>query len=139
MDRAVWRDVASSPKRVKELANQTAAATEDIGTRIEAIQTDAREAVKAISEIMDVINKVNEISSSIASAVEEQTATTSEIGRAVLEAARGSSEISTSITNVAQAAERTTAGAVDMQGQASDLAQMAGQLRELVSRFRYQT
>src|SRR5579863_4338933 len=74
---------------VKELAKQTAAATEEISQKIEAIQSDTRAAVQAIGEIGTIINQINDISNSIASAVEEQTVTTNEIGRSVSEAAQG--------------------------------------------------
>lgn len=73
---------------VKELAKQTAQATEEIGQKIGAIQIDTKDAVKAIGEITTIINQVNDISNTIASAVEEQTVTTTEIGRNVQEAAR---------------------------------------------------
>ena len=68
---------------VKELAKQTAKATEDIGRKIEAIQVDTKGAVAAIEEIGTIINQINDISNSIATAVEEQTVTTNEIGRSV--------------------------------------------------------
>ncbi len=74
---------------VKELAKQTAKATEDIGQKIDAIQGDTKGAVKAIEEIGTIINQINDISNSIATAVEEQTVTTNEIGRSVTEAAKG--------------------------------------------------
>ncbi|HKI31573.1 MAG TPA: methyl-accepting chemotaxis protein, partial [Gemmataceae bacterium] len=82
---------------VKELAKETAKATEEIGQKIEAIQTDTRGAVDAIKQIGEVIDKVNDISSTIAGAVEEQTATTNEMGRNVAEAAKGSGEIAQNI------------------------------------------
>ncbi len=78
---------------VKELARQTAKATDEIGQKIEAIQGDSKEAVKAIAEIGEIINQINDISNSIAAAVEEQTATTNDIGRSVAEAAKGVQEI----------------------------------------------
>jgi methyl-accepting chemotaxis protein len=74
---------------VKELAKQTAKATEDISRKIEAIQGDTKGAVEAIAQIGKIINQINDIQNTIASAVEEQTATTSEISRNVAEAARG--------------------------------------------------
>ena len=77
---------------VKELAKETAKATEDISKRIEAIQSDTKGAVLAIDEISTVINQINDISSTIASAVEEQTATTNEISRNITEASRGTAE-----------------------------------------------
>jgi len=122
---------------VKELAKETAKATEEIGQKIEAIQTDTRSSVEAISEISSIIGKINDIQNVIASAVEEQTATTSEIGRNVNEAARGTSEISDNITAVAQAAESTLSGADDSKKAASELASMASELQNLVGKFQY--
>ena len=78
---------------VKELAKETAKATEDIGRKIEAIQGDTSGAVSAISEISEVIGRINDIQTTIASAVEEQTATTNEIARSVTEAAGGANGI----------------------------------------------
>ncbi len=121
---------------VKELAKETARATEDIGQKIEAIQTDTRAAVKAIAEVGEIINQVNDISSTIASAVEEQTATTNEIGRNVTDAAMGTSEIAKNISNVAHAAEMTTSGARETQIAARALTEMASQLQVLVARFK---
>jgi len=124
---------------VKELAKETAKATEDISQKIEAIQGDTRGAIKAIQEIGEIIGQVNDISQTIASAVEEQTATTAEISRNVAEAAKGSGEIALNITGVAQAAQNTTSGASSTQQAAADLARMAAELEQLVSRFRYET
>jgi methyl-accepting chemotaxis protein len=120
---------------VKELAKETARATEEIGQKIDAIQTDTAAAVKAIGEVSEIINQVNDISSTIASAVEEQTATTNEIGRNVNDAARGSSEIAQNISRVASATGQTTAGARDTQMAARALNEMAAQLQMLVGRF----
>jgi methyl-accepting chemotaxis protein len=122
---------------VKELANQTAKATDEIGGKIQAIQTDTQSAVGAIGEISKVIDTINDISSTIASAVEEQTATTAEIGRNVDEAARGSSEINQNISGVAKAAEDTSAGVGQTQRAAEQLSAMANDLKNLVSQFRY--
>ena len=121
---------------VKELAKETAKATEDIGQKIEAIQSDTKGAVQAIAEIGTVINQVNDISNTIASAVEEQTVTTNEIGRNVAEAARGTSDIAKNISGVAQAAQNTTQGASDSQKASSSLAAMASQLQAIVGKFR---
>ena len=96
---------------VKELAKQTAKATEDITRRIEAIQSDTQASVEAIGSIKGVIAKINEISTTIATAVEEQNATTNEMARNVNEAAHGSGEITSNIAGVAQAAESTSRGA----------------------------
>ncbi len=120
---------------VKELAKETARATEDISLKIEAIQTDTRGAVEAIRQIGQVIGKINDLSNTIASAVEEQTATANEMGRNVMEAAKGSSEIAQNITTVAAAANDTNQGASDTQQAAGELARMASQLQQLVGRF----
>jgi methyl-accepting chemotaxis protein len=122
---------------VKELAKQTARATEDIGRKIEAIQTDTRGAVEAIGQIGKIINQINDIQNTIASAVEEQTATTGEISRNVSEAARGSSEIARNVTGVAGAARATTEGAADTKKAADELSKMAHDLQKLVSQFKY--
>jgi methyl-accepting chemotaxis protein len=122
---------------VKELAKQTAKATEDISRKIEAIQADTKGAVEAIAQIGKIINQINDIQNTIATAVEEQTATTGEIGRNIAEAARGSSEIAQSITGVAQAARGTTEGAENTRSSADDLARVAQDLQKLVSQFRY--
>jgi methyl-accepting chemotaxis protein len=120
---------------VKELAKETAKATEDISQKIEAIQADTRGAVDAIQEITAIINRINDISTTIASAVEEQTATTAEITRNAGEAAQGSNEIAQNITGVAQAAQSTTSGANDTQSAAGELSRMAAELQNLVGRF----
>jgi len=122
---------------VKELAKETAKATEDISQKIEAIQGDTQGAVQAIAQIGEIINQINDISNTIASAVEEQTATTNEITRSVTEAAKGSVEIAQNITGVAQAARSTTEGASDTQRASAALAKMATELQMLVSRFKF--
>jgi methyl-accepting chemotaxis protein len=121
---------------VKELAKQTAKATEDISSKIEAIQSDTKNAVDAIQQISGIIKQVNDISNTIATAVEEQNATTNEMARNVSEAARGSGEISKNIGGVADAAKSTTQGANDSLKAAQSLAQMSTELRELVQRFK---
>jgi methyl-accepting chemotaxis protein len=120
---------------VKELAKQTAKATEDISRKIEAIQTDTKGAVEAIGQIGKIINQINDIQNTIASAVEEQTATTGEIGRNVAEAAKGSSEIAQNVVGVAQAARGTTEGAGDTKKAADELSRMAHALQQLVKHF----
>jgi len=123
---------------VKELAKQTAKATEDISQKIEAIQGDTKNAVGAIGQISDVIKQVNDISNTIATAVEEQNATTNEMARNVSEAARGSSEISTNIAGVAEAAKSATNGAADSLKAAQSLTKMSNELRELVQKLNQQ-
>lgn len=122
---------------VKELAKQTAKATEDISQRIEAIQTDTNGAVSAISQITGIINQINDIQSTIASAVEEQTATTNEISRNVAEAAKGSSDIAKNIGIVAVNAQSTTTGASNTSQAASELSRMAVDLQQVVNTFKY--
>jgi len=122
---------------VKELAKETAKATEDISQKIETIQGDTRSAVGAIAQISSIINQINDIQNTIASAVEEQTATTNEISRNVADAARGSGEIAQNITGVARAAQGTSSGAGDTERASSELARMAAALQQLVSQFRY--
>jgi methyl-accepting chemotaxis protein len=121
---------------VKELAKETARATEDIGRKIEAIQIDSRGAVTAIRRISEIIAQINDLQVSIAGAVEEQTATTSEIGRNVTEAAQGSGEIAANIAGVAAAAQSASAGAAESQGAAGELSRMASELTALVARFK---
>ncbi len=121
---------------VKELAKETAKATEDISKKIETIQGDTTKAVKAINEITSIINQVNDISSTIASAVEEQTATTSEIGRSVSEAAKGGTEISENINKVALTAQSSTEQTGDLQTALADLSNMAANLEKFVQTLR---
>ncbi len=124
---------------VKELAKETAKATEDISRKIEAIQTDTKAAVEAIASISEVINQVNGISNTIATAVEEQNATTNEMARNVSEAAHGSGEITSNIAGVAQAAESTSHGAGDTQKAAQQLVETSAELRRLVEQFKINT
>ena len=121
---------------VKELAKQTSNATEEISRKIEAIQSDAKAAVQAISSISSVITRVNEISMSIATAVEEQSATTNEMARNVSEAARGSGEVAHNIGGVAQAAQDTSSSAGQSLTAANQLAKLSQALREMVEQFK---
>jgi methyl-accepting chemotaxis protein len=122
---------------VKELAKQTAEATENISHKIGAIQSDAQNAVGAIGQISGIINQINDIAGTIASAVEEQSVTTAEMGRNVEEAAKGGAEIAQNIGGVAQAAQSTASGATETQASAQELARMAVELRHLVGQFKY--
>jgi methyl-accepting chemotaxis protein len=121
---------------VKELAKETAKATEDISRKIEAIQTDTKAAVDAIGTISGVIHQINDISSTIATAVEEQNATTNEMSRNVTDAANGSGEITSNIAGVAEAAQGTSRGAGDTQKAAQQLVETSAQLRHLVEQFK---
>ena len=122
---------------VKELASETAKATQEIGERIEAIQGDTVSAVEAITRITSVIGQINDITGTIASAVEEQTATTNEIARSVNEAAAGANGIAEDITRVASATTQAQSGAQGTSAAAGELAGMASELDALVGAFRY--
>lgn len=131
------RGFAVVANEVKELAKQTANATEDISQRIEAIQTDTKGAVQAITEITGIINRMNDLQSTIASAVEEQTATTNEIARNLAETAKGTANITKSIGIVALNAQSTTTGASNTSQAATELARMAVDLQKIVNQFKY--
>jgi methyl-accepting chemotaxis protein len=121
---------------VKELAQETARATEDIGVRVNAIQQDTGGAVEVISRISDVIARINDYQTTIASAVEEQTATTEEMSRSIGEVASGSSRIAANIADVSSARAHAAQG-VDQARQASAaVARTAEELRGLVSAFK---
>jgi len=122
---------------VKELAKETAKATEDITQKIEGIQGDTKSSVEAIAQISQVISQINDISNTIASAVEEQTAVTNEIARNVSEAAQGGQQVAQNITSVATAAKSTSGGASDTQTASGELAHMAAELQALVGQFKY--
>ena len=120
---------------VKELAKETARATEEIGRKIETIQVDTRDTIEAIREIGEIIGQINGIQMTIAGAVEEQTATTNEMSRNVAEAARGVQEIAHNVQGVARTAVGTSEGATQSQGAAAELSRAAEALQGLVSRF----
>lgn len=120
---------------VKELAKGTAEATEEISARIETIQRDTRNAVEAIGQIGEIIHKISNYQGTIASSVEQQHATTSEMSRNITAAAGGSIEIAQNIVGVADAAESTNNGANDVQTAAGDLAALSDDLRRLVAQF----
>lgn len=121
---------------VKELARQTAKATDEITLKIGNIQTDAQGAMLAIREISTIIKEINDIQTVIAGAVEEQAATTTEISNNTQQAARSSSEIARNITSVADAAKGTTAGATQTAVAATELARLASDLRQVVEQFK---
>jgi methyl-accepting chemotaxis protein len=129
------RGFAVVANEVKELAKQTAKATEEIKQKITVIRENTGGAVSAIGGIKEVIERISHISTVIATAVEEQSATTSEMARNVTEAARGASTISDNIQGVAEAAQSTSTNVGEAQTASEHLAQAANQLRDLVSRF----
>ena len=121
---------------VKELAKQTAKATEEIKQKITVIRENTDGAVTAIGGIKGVIDKISQISTTIATAVEEQSATTSEMSRNVTEAARGASTISENIKGVAEAAQSTSTSVGEAQTATEQLARMSNELRQLVGGFK---
>jgi methyl-accepting chemotaxis protein len=122
---------------VKDLAQETARASEDIIGKIDAIQVTTERAGEAISQITGVVNRISEIQQTIAAAVEEQSATTNEINRNVSELASGSQQIADNIAGVAGTASATSGDAGATQRAAADLAEMASALQHLVGAFRY--
>ncbi|GIE87554.1 methyl-accepting chemotaxis protein [Actinoplanes regularis] len=122
---------------VKDLAQETAKATEDISQRVQSIQADTSGAVSAIEEISAIIERINGLQMTISSAVEEQTATTQEMNRTLVEAAGGAGDIAATITGVSEATRRTTATVGDTRRAADELTATSGQLQSVVSRFRY--
>jgi methyl-accepting chemotaxis protein len=122
---------------VKDLAQETARATEDISHRVETIQADTNGAITAIEQISLVIERISEFQTTIASAVEEQTATTAEMNRSVAEASGGTGEISQNITGVAEAARMTSEGVTESQRGTADLARLSAELHHLVGAFKY--
>lgn len=121
---------------VKELAAATASATQQVQAAVIRIQAGVGDASAGIGEVARVIDVINDSQANIAGAVEEQTATTNDIGRSASEAANGSAEIARNIAAVAQATKSTTEGAAQSQVAAADLSRMASDLRILVGQFR---
>lgn len=122
---------------VKALANQTAEATEEIETNVSSIRTLTEAAGEAIGQVTETIHRINDIQTVIASAVEEQSATTAEIGQNVAEAARGVDDIAQSIAGFAEVAQETASGASSIEGAAESLAATAARLQAIVERFQY--
>ncbi|GAA3014892.1 methyl-accepting chemotaxis protein [Actinokineospora diospyrosa] len=120
---------------VKDLAHETSKATGDISAKVEAIQADAKAAVEAIEGIAGVIARINDFQTTIAAAVEEQSATTGDMSRAIGQVASGAREIAEGISEVVVENEQTTTGAVSTAAAADELAGTAERMRGIVSRF----
>ncbi|MDQ7246466.1 protoglobin domain-containing protein [Dongia sedimenti] len=120
---------------VKQLATQTARATDQIAGQVQAIQSAVSNAAQAILQITNTINRVNEISTAIASAVEEQAAATQEISRNIQQASAGTTEVASNIAGVSEAAHQTGQSASQVLGSASNLNQSSTQLRGEVGAF----
>jgi methyl-accepting chemotaxis protein len=122
---------------VKDLAQETARATDDISRRIESVRNDSRDAITAIEAIRVVISQISDYQVTIASAVEEQSATTSEMGRGFTEVAAGSAQIAESIAGVADASSNTLTNVAAARTTTNELRKVADDLNALVSRFTY--
>ncbi|WP_246337331.1 methyl-accepting chemotaxis protein [Azospirillum oleiclasticum] len=120
---------------VKHLASQTAKATEEIGAQVAAIQAATGDTVTEINGVGQIIARMNQIASAIASAVEEQGAATREIARNIQQAAVGTTEVSSSITGVTAAADQSGKVARDLHDSFSQLSGQAGALKTEVERF----
>ena len=129
------RGFAVVASEVKDLAKDTAVATEDIAKRMETIQADTQQVVDAISQISDVIREISDLQSSIASAVEEQSVTTNEIGRVAAEAAQGSSDAVGHISQVVETAHESKKKVESTKQSVDELDKIASELSQLVTRF----
>jgi methyl-accepting chemotaxis protein len=131
------RGFAVVAHEVKELARETARATESIEPLVTALQTESAAVTEVFDDIRRIVASILEAQSSIAGAVEEQTATTNAIARSIADAATGSGEIARNIAGVATAASGTSGGAGDTREAAQRLAELAARLQEQVERFHY--
>jgi methyl-accepting chemotaxis protein len=122
---------------VKELAKETASATEDISTRIAVIQEDAKNAVTAIEKISEVIKRINDTQSVIVGSVHEQTAATSQIAKDMAETSKGSDAIVTYIEAVTNAARETQSSAVAANQFAAELSRVSHDMYDLMKRFTF--
>ena len=124
-------------RQVKDLAAQTGAATENIGARITQIQQDTEAAVSAIERISVIISSINDYQTTIAAAVEEQSATTNEMSRSVQDAAAGAGQIAENIASVAHGADNSSAALRRMVDQTKELANQSRGLQTEMEKFRF--
>ena len=120
---------------VKNLANQTARATEEIGAQIASVQSSTGDAVVAIAAIDKTVGTLDQIAASIASAVEQQSASTREIARNVQQAAAGAGDVNVNIAGVREAAAESGSAASQVLASAGDIAKQAETLRGEVARL----
>ncbi|GAA3214135.1 methyl-accepting chemotaxis protein [Dactylosporangium siamense] len=121
---------------VKQLAQETGRATEDITAKVQSIQQDTAAATDAINQIVEITGRLGDYQNTIAAAVEEQTATTDEISRNITQAAASSADIAANIAGISAAAQSTTGGVQDTRTAAHELSAMSHELRDLVGQFR---
>ncbi|MBD3306690.1 HAMP domain-containing protein [candidate division KSB3 bacterium] len=121
---------------IKELSRETAVSTEDIIQKLEAIRNGSDKAMQAITNVSDIIGRIRDLSTAIASGVEQQSVTTQEMTHRMSEAARGSQDITQVIGEIVTTARHTSEGAVEVQHAARDLASLADNLHHLVARFK---
>jgi methyl-accepting chemotaxis protein len=129
------RGFAVVASEVKQLASQTAKATDEIGTQIAGMQAATQDSVAAIQEIGGTIGRISEIAATIAAAVEEQGAATQEIARNVGEAAKGTQQVASNITDVNRGAGETGSASARVLASAQSLSQESGHLRAEVDKF----
>jgi methyl-accepting chemotaxis protein len=129
------RGFAVVASEVKALAEQTAKATGEIGQQINGIQAATNDSVNAIKDISSTIEKLSEISSTIAAAVEEQGAATQEISRNVQQAAQGTQQVSSNVTDVQRGATETGSASSQVLSAAKSLSGDSGRLKAEVSKF----
>ncbi|HET7902515.1 MAG TPA: methyl-accepting chemotaxis protein, partial [Candidatus Nanopelagicales bacterium] len=122
---------------VKDLARETAMATEDISRRVAAIQGDAQTAVASVGQIGEAMQNIAEYQVVISAAIDEQIATTSDMSRNVADAASATSDIANEIGGVSESSLSTAAGVSQSLEALQELAHMSGELQTMVSRFRY--
>jgi methyl-accepting chemotaxis protein len=133
---AAGKGFAVVANEVKELATETARATQDISHRVETIQAETLNVVTAIAQIISVIEQINDLQTSVAGAVEEQSVTVAEINRNVGDAAMGSSQILTRVEAVADATRQTNTGVATTTSSAQELANLSAELRTAIALFR---
>jgi methyl-accepting chemotaxis protein len=129
------RGFAVVASEVKQLASQTAKATEEIGTQIAGMQASTQDSVASIKEIGTTIGRISDIASTIAAAVEEQGAATQEIARNVSEAARGTAQVATNITDVNRGAGETGSASSQVLSSAKSLSSESNHLKLEVDKF----
>ncbi len=124
---------------VKELANETSGAAENIVDKIDLTQASSRETAQAITEVLDSIKQVSEMSTIISAAITEQTQTTADISRTVCDVAQGSQDITHAIADIASASQGAATRALDVQNEAREISSLAEQLRQLMKELNVQS